>query len=355
MADNQDSDFIRSGIAARTTSREVVMADRNILKPSVLVATTDQTLLDTMAEPGFLCQYNVLTATDASEALAILKRRAVDVMLADIALPQMSGTLVAQTAARMFPDMRVALFTDSNDLEAARAALGSGAHDYAAKPITSQQVSALLERQLQRRTIEAKQLSEERSQVLFSAIKALAAAIDAKSMFTATHSSRVTSLCLSAAGIMGLPENEVATLELAAQIHDIGKIGTPDEVLDKPGSLTDVEWVDILRHPDVGSCILSHVPALSHVASIVRHHHERYDGTGYPDGLAGDAIPLLSRIIAVADAYEAMTADRPYRAARSHQQAIQELRANARIQFDPAILESFVAAVDDMEASRKAA
>ena len=136
---------------------------------------------------------------------------------------------------------------------------------------------------------------------------------------------------------------------------DLGNIGTPDEVLDKPGALTEVEWVDILRHPDVGSNMLSQVPALSQVASIVRHHHERYDGKGYPDGLSGDAIPLLSRVVSIADAYEAMTADRSFRLAKSHEQAIRELRLNAGEQFDPMLLERFIAAVDDFEAGRKAA
>ncbi|MDO8589079.1 MAG: HD domain-containing phosphohydrolase [Armatimonadota bacterium] len=324
-------------------------------KASVVVVTNERQTLDDACSTLRKHHYNVVGATSGPEALDTLKRRSVDIMLVDFDIPQMPGLHLAQTASRMFPDLSVVLVTPGSGVEAARTAIGCGASDYISMPLTEPQLVLVVERNLDRRNAAATQLSMERSQVLFSAIKALAAAIDAKSEYTATHSSRVTALCISVGKVMGLPGADMATLELAAQIHDIGNIGTPDEVLDKPGTLTDVEWVDILRHPDVGSSILSHVPALSHIASIVRHHHERYDGAGYPDGLSGDAIPMLSRIITIADAYEAMTADRPYRLAKSHEDTIRELRTNAGKQFDPTLLERFIAAVDDLEAGRKAA
>ena len=179
-----------------------------------------------------------------------------------------------------------------------------------------------------------------------STIRAIAEAIDAKSHFTAQHSTRVAHLCVRAGKRLGLSSYEMATLELAAQVHDIGKIGTADEILDKPGQLTNTEWDDILQHPCVGCSILSHIPLFAMVALVVRHHHERYDGTGYPDRLSGDEIPLLARLIAIADAYEAMTADRPYRPALAHEEAVHGLRKNAGIQFDPALVESFIAEVD---------
>lgn len=324
-------------------------------KANVLIVTGDNDAADAALEALAGRPYNVMVATNGPQALAVLKQRAVDMMLTDVNVPHMPGLHLAQAAARMLPDLAIALLTQDIGIEAARSAVGCGASDYVSKPVDSVQLTLVLERNLEKKRASANQLAMERSQVLFSAIKALAAAIDAKSDYTTTHSSRVTALSVSAAKVMGLSSEEVATIELAAQIHDIGNIGTPDEVLDKPGTLTDIEWVDILRHPDVGSRMLSHIPALAGVASVVRHHHERYDGSGYPDGLAGDAIPLLSRIIAIADAYEAMTSDRPYRMAKSHTEAIRELRANGGKQFDPYSLECFVAAVDDMEAGSKAA
>jgi putative two-component system response regulator len=323
-------------------------------KASILIVTDDRTALES-ASQALDGRYVVMSATNGPDALAMLKRRAVDVVLTDTNVPNMPGLHLAHAAARMLPDLSIVLLTAETGIEAARSTVACGASDYVSKPVDQTQLLLVLERNIDRKLVAERQLSQERSQVLFSAIKALASAIDAKSEYTATHSSRVTTLCMNAGRVLGLSSADMSTLELAAQIHDIGKIGTPDEVLDKPGTLTDIEWVDILRHPDVGSSMLSHVPALSHVASIVRHHHERYDGTGYPDGLSGEAIPLLSRVVAIADAYEAMTTDRSYRPAKTHQEAIRELRANAGKQFDPTALECFIAAVDDLEASSKAA
>ena len=189
--------------------------------------------------------------------------------------------------------------------------------------------------------------------MLFKAIKALAAAIDAKSHYTGCHSARMAELCLQIGGAMGLSEGRLNTLELAAHIHDVGKIGTPDSVLMKSERLSDEEWADILRHPAMGADFLAGIDELAEVATIVRHHHEHIDGTGYPDGLKGEAIPLLARILSVADALEAMTSDRPYRAAITLESALDELRANSGTQFDPAVVEATIRVIGDNIAGDK--
>jgi HD-GYP domain-containing protein (c-di-GMP phosphodiesterase class II) len=145
---------------------------------------------------------------------------------------------------------------------------------------------------------------------------------------------------------LGLSEEQLNTLELAVYVHDLGKIGIPDEVLSKPGKLTDDEWVDILRHPSLSAGFLAGIEELAEVASIVRHHHERVDGSGYPDGFKGEAIPFLSRILSVADAFEAMTSPRPYRKAISWEEALAELRNNAGTQFDPEVVEAAARVVE---------
>jgi diguanylate cyclase (GGDEF)-like protein len=160
-----------------------------------------------------------------------------------------------------------------------------------------------------------------------------------------THAETVA-LAVATAEALGLTADEVEQVRHASELHDVGKVAIPDAILGKPGPLTEEEWAFVRRHPIIGERIILAAPALARVAALVRSSHERWDGAGYPDALAGDAIPLGARIVAVADAYAAMTAGRPYRAARSPEQALAELRACAGSQFDPAVVEAWSAARD---------
>ncbi len=172
--------------------------------------------------------------------------------------------------------------------------------------------------------------------------RALAGAIDAKDSYTGDHSVAVSRLAAALGRVMGLSGGALGALQMAARLHDLGKIAVPDALLMKQGLLTPGEW-DIMRgHADAGFEILKDAPLSQQVKLAVRHNHERWDGTGYPDGLAGEAIPIFSRILAVADAYEAMTSERPYRRALAPAEAVLRLRAGAGTQFDPAIVEVFL-------------
>lgn len=171
-------------------------------------------------------------------------------------------------------------------------------------------------------------------------------ALDAKSPWTKGHSVRVTSFAIATAKELGLKESEIEPLNTAALLHDIGKIGTYDTVLDKPGRLTDEEFALVKMHPGKGADILTPVRQFEPILSIIRHHHERLDGKGYPDGLKGDKIPLLARIIHVADSFDAMTADRPYRKAPGREFAISELKKCSGLQFDPDAAEAFIRYLD---------
>jgi diguanylate cyclase (GGDEF)-like protein len=159
------------------------------------------------------------------------------------------------------------------------------------------------------------------------------------------HLSSVAELAERTARRLGLPSEEVERIRHAGELHDAGKVAIPDGILGKPGPLTDEEWTFVRRHPLIGERIVASAPSLSRVATLVRSTHERWDGAGYPDKLAGDAIPLGARIVAVADAYDAMTSERPYCASRTPQEALDELRRNSGTQFDPAIVETFRAVV----------
>jgi diguanylate cyclase (GGDEF)-like protein/putative nucleotidyltransferase with HDIG domain len=173
-------------------------------------------------------------------------------------------------------------------------------------------------------------------------VTALAQALEERDAYTGEHSESVVDLAGRVAEELALDGHEVKTIRSAALLHDIGKVGIPDEILHKAGPLDEREWEIMRQHPVVGERIMRAIPGMGAVARIVRHEHERWDGTGYPDGLAGEEIPIGARIILACDAYHAMTSDRPYRAAMSHHMAMSELTTNAGSQFDPNVVETLV-------------
>ncbi len=186
-----------------------------------------------------------------------------------------------------------------------------------------------------------------------STIRALALAVDAKDHYTHAHSDRVSRFCVAAARRMGITESDaLRQIELAGVLHDIGKIAIPDAVLSKTTKLTSQEYNQLVKtHVRVGAQIVGNVSGLERVAAAILHHHERYDGGGYPDGLRGEAIPLTSRLVAVADTFDAMTSDRPYRKALSHQVAFAELKKCCGTQFDPDVVAAFVEALGEMSSA----
>jgi GAF domain-containing protein len=178
-------------------------------------------------------------------------------------------------------------------------------------------------------------------------VLALAKAVDAKDTYTADHAQHLAIMAFAIGREMGMTEPELESLRCGAILHDIGKIGVPDAVLQKPSRLDPAEWALMREHPSIGARILAPIPHLASAAQIVRHHHERYDGKGYPDGLAGEAIPLGARILTVVDSYSAITDKRIYKEARSHAEAVSELRKCAGTQFDPRVVEVFLAIINE--------
>lgn len=185
-------------------------------------------------------------------------------------------------------------------------------------------------------------LNIDTTSVYFSTIKAFNSVMEAKDPYTSGHSTRVEKYAVKLAESYGLSTKQIENIRNASILHDIGKVGIHDNILNKPCKLTIEEYEEIKKHPTIGSGIISNLDALNKISEIIKYHHERYDGKGYPDGVAGDNIPIESCIIAIADSYDAMTSDRPYRRALNEEEAIEEIRINIGLQFHPELAKEFI-------------
>lgn len=305
--------------------------------------------------------YHCLEAASGDEALAVLARDDVAVMVSDIRMPGMDGVELLQVARRRFPDIAVIMVTGVADVETAVGCLRMGAFDYVTKPFQLEEIHArvvqaaekrrliLENRRFQSHLSELVRQQAIRIEELFlEGIQSIVHALEAKDPYTQGHSARVSAYAGRTARVMGLDEEDVQLIELGAELHDVGKIGVDESVLNKRDGLTAEEYAHIMQHTVIGARILD--PLMKHasaVLAIVRSHHERLDGSGLPDGLEGEAIPIHARIVSVTDAFDAMTTGRAYRPGMTPDEAIRELKAHAGSQFDPAVIDAFLAAHAD--------
>ena len=303
-------------------------------------------------------EFDVEVATSAEKGLVLMREKSPDLVLCDVMMPGMDGhafcrTVKADAALKHTP---VILVTARSGSEMLAEGMQAGADDYIAKPFDSVELKARIRALLRIREVESElalvnrnlkmrtsDLVDQQNSLFLSTVKSLVSAIDAKDEYTRHHSTRVTDFTLKIAESMGFSEKERSNLELAALLHDVGKIAVPEAILNKPGRLTENEFALIKEHPSRGESILRPVIELKDIAKVVRAHHEHYDGTGYPDGLKGREIPLGARIMAVADAYDSITSERPYRKAASHRYAVKEIIRCSGAQFDPEVVEHFLA------------
>jgi putative nucleotidyltransferase with HDIG domain len=184
--------------------------------------------------------------------------------------------------------------------------------------------------------------------MFYNTVETLVRTIQAKDQYTAGHSTRVSRYALMIADKLGMTTKLKHELYLASMLHDIGKIGVPDDLLNRPGKLSEAEMERVRSHVQVGASMIEMLGEMHAIVPLIRHHHECWDGSGYPDGLKGEQIPLVSRIIAVADMYDAMTSDRPYRKRRDHQFAVQEILNASGVQIDPKVADAFLAVLKDI-------
>ena len=288
------------------------------------------------------------------EGLAKVKKHGpYPVVVSDMRMPGMDGAKFLAIVRTISPDSIRVMLTGYNDIEAAVRAVNEGQiFRFLTKPVNPETLldtlracvvqyhSACVEKEQLKITLEALE------QLDLGTLTALARAIDAKSAWTAGHSERVTNLALKLGRAMGLPAESLELIHRGGLLHDIGKIGTPLTVLDKPGKLEPEEMQIMRDHVNIGVRILEPIPCLREALPIVAQHHEWLDGSGYPAGLAGENICLLARVLAVADCYDAMVSDRPYRKGLPQQQALEILRQRSGTQFDPAVIEVFMRLTD---------
>jgi response regulator RpfG family c-di-GMP phosphodiesterase len=316
-----------------------------------------QLLLQLMRNDGFICH----EAANGEEALAMLPQHQFSLVMTDLRMPKVDGLELLRQARASWPDVAVVMITAVADVDVAVSCLAIGAMDYLTKPFHLEEVRARVAQALEKRrllienrgyqeSLQAKvALQARRLEELFMAsIQSLAEALEVKDPYTRGHSVRVSDYSVVIARELGLDGDMLRQVELGGHVHDIGKIGVREEVLNKPGKLSDAEYQHIMTHPVVGWRILA--PLLRETIAalnIVRSHHERFDGRGVPDRLAGTDIPLEARIVAAADAFDAMTSNRPYRrAGMSVDDAMREIIRCSGTQFDPAIVDALVRAVE---------
>lgn len=291
-------------------------------------------VVDTLSETG----YRAFAACSAKEALAQMRATPFALVLCDVHLRDADGLALARSLTETRPSVPVVLFTGNGHRDQHRDVNPTGYLDTLLKPFSPEALPSVIERNLKRIQADRERLLSDDRRVLVEPLRGCAAAIDMRNALMLGHSERVAHLSGQIGVALGLDSSEAALLQLAAALHDIGKIVVPDTVLDKRSPLTEEDWSLIRQHPVVGARIVGKVRELAYVADAVRHHHERYDGSGYPDNLAAESIPLLARVIAVADAVDAMTGCRPYRRRMNMAEALLELRRCEGTQFDPLIV-----------------
>jgi len=338
----------------------------NVLTPAptgrVLIVDDDPALRKILSVMLTQADFRCRTAACGEEALRILESHPTDVVISDLRMPGISGMDLLIEVRERYPQLAFLMVTGEDETRVGVRAMQLGADDYLLKPFDVDVVLGSLHRALQKKKLEREvqeyrlhleEMVSERTQQLQSALRqtersyedtleALGAAIDLRDSPTAGHSRRVFLYSMELAKSIGGLEQEIRSIAMGAWLHDIGKLATPDRVLLKPGPLTESEWEIMRRHARIGYELVKSISFLAGAAEIVLTHHERFDGSGYPQGLRAEEIPFSARIFAVADTLDAMTSDRPYRAALPLQAARDVIERGSGTLFDPLVVTAFL-------------
>jgi putative two-component system response regulator len=309
-------------------------------RETLLVVEDNLALREGLGEMLGLEGFSVVTAANGRDALDKLNGFTPDLILSDISMPEMDGYSFFKAVRERAEWVAIPFLflTARGEREDILVGKDLGADDYLIKPLTREElVTAVRARLARSRQVRVAQLQ----QAYEASLTVLSNAIEVRDQYTRDHVDRVMSYALVLAEELGWQGKQLEQLRFGSILHDIGKIHIREATLRKKGPLTDEEWAEIKRHPITGFEMIKDIPYLTPAIPVVRHHHERWDGHGYPDELSEEDIPLAARIVAVADSFDAMTTSRPYRPARSPGSAYEEILANAGSQFDPKVVEAF--------------
>jgi putative nucleotidyltransferase with HDIG domain len=338
-------------------------------KAASILVVEDEAAIRGILSVSLSKRYNCLTAENAEGAMQALSKTPINLVLADIHLPGASGINLCQTIKMLYPETVVVMVSGERGIDYAIEATRQGAFDYLRKPFT---LSALfqsvdralghqalqarqrdyeksLKESIEVRTLELRSLNQDLNQITEAmyknyraTLRAIAKALEARDIETAGHSDRVVAYSLRLGKELGLSANELIALEQGALLHDIGKVRVRDSILTKSGPLDENEWTEMRHHVVSGLKIIQDIEFLSGARPVVIQHHEKFDGTGYPEGLSGEAIHINARIFAVGDAFDSMTSDHCYRPARPYPEAVDEIIAGSGSHFDPKVVEAFL-------------
>jgi len=295
--------------------------------------------------------YMVVTASNGEQTLQMLEHDQPDLVLMDVLMPRLSGFEVCDRikqnkATRLTPVVLVTALSETGDRVRA---INAGADDFLTKPVNPHELKARV-----RSLIRLKRYTDDLDSAE-SVILSLALVIEARDAYTDGHCQRLAGYATALGAAIGLPENQLAALYRGGYLHDVGKIGIPDAVLLKAGALTAEEYAQIQQHPVIGDRLCGQMRSLRQVRPIIRHHHERLDGSGYPDRLKGDAIPLVAQIMGIVDVYDAVTTSRPYKAAATPEQAYEELMGEVKCGWRRRdLVEAFIAIERDVQPAASA-
>jgi response regulator RpfG family c-di-GMP phosphodiesterase len=327
------------------------------LAPALAVTVVDDEPMaqDVLVRAARSWRFDCQAASTAEQALELLERHPTPIVVTDLRMPGRGGLWLVQQVRLRWPEIGIIVLTAGHDAEATNECLRAGAHHYFFKPIKLDEFRHVLETawrayhaeqeaRAYRTDLERAVRHQTRRvrKTFLSAITSVARTVEERDPYTAGHSRRVRSYSLHLARALGLDRRQKRLLSLAAQLHDVGKVGVPDAILNKPGRLTEEEYDVVRQHPVTGEHILAPVLRNREILAGIRGHHERLDGSGYPDGLKGDKIPLFAKLIAIPDCFDALTTSRAYRDAMPVLQALEIICAGAGTHFEPAFVRAFL-------------